>query len=140
VKSGKVLDKVGERVYLETLNTDFSLQAVLTVELLSTHAGNEVYLGDPNNKYIVVCPLCPLNTFTHAHHAVCRGGPNHVTQALSTCREEPTVATSAGLHLPYPFAIAALLSPSPSPAPAADCRSYHLAPWQPPSDFGIPYP
>jgi hypothetical protein len=96
VKSGKVLDKVGERVYLETLNTDFSLQSVLTVELLSTHADNEVYLGDPNNKYIVVSLFCPPQTFTHAHHTLYPGEPNHV-KPPSTC-----LVGTAAPPLPYP--------------------------------------
>jgi hypothetical protein len=49
----------GERVYLETVNTDFSLLGVLTVELLATHADNEAYLGDPDHAYILVTPTSP---------------------------------------------------------------------------------
>jgi hypothetical protein len=44
----------GERVYLETLNTSGSVRSILTVELLSTHADTEVYMGDPNHSYILV--------------------------------------------------------------------------------------
>ena len=44
----------GERIYLETLNTPGSVKTVLTVELLSTHADTEVYMGDPNHAYILV--------------------------------------------------------------------------------------
>jgi hypothetical protein len=66
VKSGKVLDKVGEKTYLDTLSTEDSIIGVLTVELLSTHADNEAYLGDPNHLYILASPLCctPDHQFT----------------------------------------------------------------------------
>jgi len=43
----------GEKAYLETLYDDNTLKSVLTVELLSTHADNEVYLGEPGpHQYI----------------------------------------------------------------------------------------
>jgi hypothetical protein len=77
----------GERVYLETLNTSGSVRYILTMELLSTHADTEVYMGDPNHSYILVSPFCPLVVRMHAH--ACHQQHDRALQKVAALRVVP---------------------------------------------------